>query len=184
MPSPILARADALMKLGEFERALKDYSSAIEHRNLLTGGSVIFKKRVTAAIQTGDYRQAYDDLKGLTRMLEPMPDAFAMLAMILARSPDKSIRDPEAALDYAKYAAKINEQPSYDFLVELALAAAYSANGNFEQAVAHQEMAIAAMRAEPSADVKAQLEAFKAGNDYPFQKKPVKRNANQPEQPE
>jgi hypothetical protein len=54
-------------------------------------------------------------------------------------------------------------------MVELALAAAHSVNGAFEAAVKHQEKAIAAVEGKVPPEMKAQLDAYKAGKEYPFQ---------------
>lgn len=159
-------RGDLFRELGKFDEAFGDYSKA----RTLDVSLRVAKKRLPIAIQVGEYREALNDARVLGRYSTSDPDDIAVLAMVLAKSPDEQVKNAKAALGYARYAREIDADYKTEALIERALAAAYSANGDFQAAVRHQERAIAAVKGEVRAELKAELAAYKAGKEYPFQK--------------
>lgn len=173
-------RGDALMTLGESKKAFDDYSKAIEIYTPAKASPWLIEDRISAAVESGDFRSALNDAEMLTEGISPpQPKYFAIYAMILARSPDGKVKDAERALDNAIYANAIRRRPSEAVIVEIALAAAYSVNGDFASAVKHQEKAIKAVKdrgGEPPKYMQLQLEAYKQKKELPFGSPEVERN--------
>lgn len=172
-PDPDLyeERGDALMLLGNSNQAFEDYSKAIAITAPSRSSFFLFAKRVWAAVGKGDYSQALADAQLLTtKSVSLKAESHATLALILARSPDPKVKNAKASLDAALLAAHLDKERRAVVLVEQALAAAYSANGDFEKAVIHQEKSLGAVKGRVPSEWKAQLEAYKTGKEYPFQK--------------
>lgn len=170
-PNPYLLRerGDAFMMLCQFDKAFDDYTKGILAKN--RRGQDLFERRIMAAVGKGDYRHALKDSEGFTRLSSASAESLAIHSLILSRSPDEQVRNAEEALDLAIRATITNPGSRNESLVECALAAAYSVNGNYKAAVLHQERAIAAEVGIVPAEMKAQLEAYKAGKEYPYRKK-------------
>jgi tetratricopeptide (TPR) repeat protein len=173
-PDLYVDRADAYMLLHEFERAFDDYTKAIESPTRRDPIYFILQYRVFAGVGKGYYVQALKDAKELTKTSPPQANAYAICALVLARSPDAKVKDPKEAMDYAIRAATMKAETKDEVLLEKSLAAAHSANGSFREAVVHQQRAIAAAKGKATAEAKAQLEAYRAGKEYPF---PFKKKA-------
>lgn len=174
-PDPELfeERGDAFMDLGDFHNAFDDYSMAIDRTPNGISTYFLLHKRCGAAVGKGDYRQALEDSQDLAKASPPRSEALAILALILSRSPDEKVKNPAKALDIATQAATVTTPPPNRMLVEQALAAAHSANGNFAAAVKHQERAIGFAEGHHRRELNAQLDAYKAKREYPF---PAKSN--------
>jgi tetratricopeptide (TPR) repeat protein len=169
-PDPYLyvERAYAYMLLGDFDRAFSDYTKAIESPGRRADWYSVLRYRVFAAVGKGDFVQALKDAKDCTKASPPQANAYATCALILARSPDEKVKNAKEALEYAIHASTM-EDPGKDVkLIEMALAAAYSATGDFKEAVAHQEKAIMAAKGGVTTEMKAQLEAYKSGREHAF----------------
>jgi TPR repeat protein len=68
------------------------------------------------------------------------PSAYNEFAWLLATHPDELIRNPQVAIDYAKYAITIDEYDEWIYVDTLA--AAYAAAGDFSNAAKYQRRAI------------------------------------------
>jgi tetratricopeptide (TPR) repeat protein len=173
-PQLFVERAYAYMILEDFNKAFDDYTKAIESPGR-ADWYLVLRYRVFAAVGKGDYVQALNDAKDLTKASPPQAGAYAICALILARSPDDKVQNAKEALEYASHASVMDDPGKDVKLIEMALAAAYSANGDFKEAVSHQEKAMMAAKGGASSEMKAQLEAYKGGKEYLYPFKKVSR---------
>lgn len=169
------ARADLLIKIGEYAKSYTDYTTAInvcfEQDRLGTG--LLTRKRLPAAIHAGFHEQALKDLEGLIRtdLAREETELYAIMALLLAKSPLPKIRDPRKSLDYANLASKMGTERAR-VLVERALAAAQSVNGDFEAAVEHQTKAFEEelqLEGRVTDITKKELEAYKKKKESPYE---------------
>jgi hypothetical protein len=97
------------------------------------------------------YREAADILRSL-RTIEPqVRDPLLFLAWLLATCPDESIRKPGEAVRLAEAARETPGDPD-DVRLSDALAAAYAAAGDFDQAQTAATQAVAARQRRGAAD--------------------------------
>ena len=83
------------------------------------------------------------------------PDLLESLAWILATAPDAGVRDGKTAVELARHAAELSGNAPN---VLDTLAAAYAENGQFDDAAAAAERALALARGEHRADLVEQIE--------------------------
>jgi serine/threonine-protein kinase len=101
------------------------------------------------------------------KLLLPEPShaaAFNSLAWIWATCPDESRRDGKKAIEYATKACELTGWKDADFLSTLA--AAYAECGQFKEAVAWQNKALALVPGDEAAKLRARLGAYQAGGAY------------------
>jgi tetratricopeptide (TPR) repeat protein len=122
----------------------------------------------TACMQTGDFATAARVLK---EGLNFVPDSVAMinsLAWILSTCPDESVRSPKLALPLARKACDLTANSNPKTLDTLA--AAYAATGDFPNAVATAEKAVALWEKQPDAaslaEARRRAGLYKAGEIY------------------
>ncbi len=96
------------------------------------------------------------------------PDLLESLAWILATAPDAGVRDGKAAMDLARHAAELSGEAAPNVLDTLA--AAYAENGQFAEAAAMAERALALARGAGPSDLIPQLEfrlqLYRGGQPY------------------
>ena len=97
------------------------------------------------------------------------PDLCESLAWILATAPDASVRDGKAAVDLARRAAQLSGEVAPPDVLDT-LAAAYAENGQFADAIATADRALALARRGSRADlipqIELRLELYRAGQPY------------------
>lgn len=111
----------------------------------------------------GEYSLALEDLDQAME-IEATPHTMAHIALLLASAPEKSIRDPERALDLGRKAA---EETGWDdpFVLE-GVAAAYAACGQPETAAGWILKAITKGKPEDRERLQDMLKVFKAGKPF------------------
>jgi tetratricopeptide (TPR) repeat protein len=90
--------------------------------------------------------------------------AFNSLAWVWATNPAESRRDGKKAIEYATKACELSSWKNADFLSTLA--AAYAECGQFKEAVAWQNKALALAQGEEAETLRARLDAYQAGRPY------------------
>ena len=88
----LCSRGDAYLLLEDYERAFADYSNAAKAGYRSKASLAIRRSR--AAIGMGDDRTALADARGATYPSPLQATAYAVTAMILAKSEDETVRDP------------------------------------------------------------------------------------------
>ena len=127
----LVARGDAENALRHFRDALRlDPSNAEAHYN---AGSMLRAR--------GEYAEAADHFRDALRLKPDWMPAVASLAWLLATAPDAALRDPDQAIRFAEQAADRTGRRDASALD--VLAAAYASAGQFDQAVATCEAALA-----------------------------------------
>jgi tetratricopeptide (TPR) repeat protein len=156
-------RALAHEKQGNTDRALADFDRAVN-----ANGSIFWiqLQRGDAYFRAGIYEEA---LEAYNAASELFPDSASILinrSLVLAAAPDETLRNPAQALADAQRANQIApRQPAY---ID-ALACAYAANGDFENAVQTQERAITFVPRDDAAaiaDYRTRLELYR--QNMPF----------------
>ena len=121
--------------LGDYDGAIADYTAAMQIR---TGYAEALNNRGFAWVKKGNLKQALNDFSRAIESDPAMVDAYNSKAWILATSSQTAYRNSGQALALAQKAAELNVGvDSMD-----TLAAAYAADGQFEEAIAAQKRAI------------------------------------------
>ena len=139
-------RGKTWVERGHLDRAIADYNKALEINpgNENTPYNMYYW-RGRAWDRKGHYDRAITDF-GKALEIEPHhANAHNVLAWILATSPDAGYRDGVKAVELAQKAVAI--QPQYYGFWDT-LASAYAEAGNFKDAIATQEKAIALLKKE------------------------------------
>ena len=118
------------VKQQNFASALKDYSEAI---HLFPEYVEAIANRGYAHKQLGDYRAALDDYRQAVTLAPRQPQAFNDAAWLIATCPEKSFRDGQRAVEYARHACELTEFRNGDYIDTLA--AAFAEAGQFSEAV-------------------------------------------------
>jgi tetratricopeptide (TPR) repeat protein len=155
----------ALQALGDQDGAMRHYRSAIE----LDPDYPQARGRLAFALaQQGKIREALDHFREAIRL---DPDWVAPrfgAAWALATDSDSTIRDPAEALRLAKSAAEMSDRR--DATVLDALAAAYAATGDFDQAVSVGEeaywLAIAKGQESLARTIESHMRLYRRGEPF------------------
>jgi tetratricopeptide (TPR) repeat protein len=129
-------RANAYSRLGDLDNALSDYDLAVT-----TDASVFWMhaQRGDAYFLAGNFAEALVSYDAALALNSDLASVLNNRALVYAAAPDDEIRNATQALADAHRANEISPgQPAY---ID-ALAVAYAANGDFENAVAEAERAI------------------------------------------
>jgi tetratricopeptide (TPR) repeat protein len=167
------ARGDEFMKMEEYGSALDDYSKALSLAQGPSRGSLLLKE-VWAAVGNEDYKLALDCARRTAMANYSRPDAYPTLALVLAGSNDDKVRDPKAALNAAKTAEGQLRPGHSRQMVNAALAAAFSVNGDFDRAAEYQQKVIDEAGKNTTRGMKSQLEAYKSRQEFRFPRKRMK----------
>jgi tetratricopeptide (TPR) repeat protein len=157
----INARGLAWLRLGMFENAAADFRRAIDKSPnspfLRSTSSGLLYKHLVAS----------DDWQSdLTRQISPTDSAYYNLAILLAAGPD-DVRDGAKAQAWAEKVCRLDKNRYYAF--QEALAAAYAAQGDFENARKRQRQAIAlAPDEEHEQELRKQLADYIDDKPYRF----------------
>lgn len=151
-------RAHAHHQSGDLREAMIDYNRALT----LDGGcekALVGRAMVRADQQL--FAEAADDFRQALKVGNPSATTYHAVSWFLATCPDKGFRDPTKAIEAARRALSMspeNDPHSFDVL-----AAAYASAGEFEQAVVHQEQAIAHANKPEKELYQARLESYQKG---------------------
>ena len=139
-------RGNSYSSLGKLEEALKDYDLAIKKAIELSGDpkdkrlAYFLYNRGFAYDRAGKAKEALAEYVKTIELNPDYPDAHGNAAWILAVNSDATIRNAAKALEYALVEAKRTKMERSSDLDTLA--AAYAANGQFDEARKHQQQAI------------------------------------------
>jgi tetratricopeptide (TPR) repeat protein len=154
--------AAALAGVGRPSEAIEQFRAALQLRPQLLEARVGV---ASAYAQVGQTRAAIAELEGLLREQPDWPPAQAALAWLLATTADPQLRDGTRAVQLAEAADRRTAHDNPEVLN--ALAAAYAERGQFAEAVATAEHALAlAQRNGPPAlldALPARLAQYRAG---------------------
>lgn len=175
-PGPELfeGRGDAYMVLKQYDRAYADFSTLVDSPRRRDRYKCL-RKLMEAAIQVGYHREALQIARTLEFTTPRDSYLLSLIALLQAGSDDDEVYDPDAALETARSALLCKEEGGV-VTVDLALAAAFSVNGDFEKAINHQEKAIKDAAGQAKDEWKAQLEAYKAKKKFRLSKSKVKND--------
>lgn len=152
----------ALLELDKLEDSIAASQSAIEIAPNLAD---VHKNLGLGLLRVARYREARDAFEAALRLNPQLPAALANAALLLAASPDPSVRDAGKALEYARRAALLTG--SRDVQALRALAAADAENGRFADAEQTLQLArsLAAelKNAEIDATLRQEQELYRAG---------------------
>jgi len=149
----------ALMQVGQTKSAVTSMQRAVQLRSDYAEGHYNLAHALSAV---GDQIAAVAQFREALRVRPAWPTALGALAWLQATHPD--VRDPEEAVHLASRAAELSE--NRDVAVLDALAAAYAAAGQFEEATRTAKMAEArAVASAPAlvAGIRARLDLYRAG---------------------
>ena len=132
-------RGGAWVHKGELDKALADYTKAVESDPEFEDA---YYNRAVVRTRKGEFAEALADYTEALERNGQYGDAYNQMARILAMSPDVQYRDGTKAVEYAEKALKIRLKPSYLDT----MAAAHAEQGSFEEAVKAQEKAIKLLR--------------------------------------
>jgi tetratricopeptide (TPR) repeat protein len=141
-----IAAANVYVKLGELDRALRQYTQALEKNATL---SLAYYRRAGISQRNNDGARAASDLRAMLALAPDSPRALAQLAWILAASPDAALRDGREAIAAAEHAVRLTRSRDADPLA--ALAAAYAEAGSWTEAVDTARRVIDTISADPEA---------------------------------
>jgi tetratricopeptide (TPR) repeat protein len=122
------------------ERAIMFGIDAFIKRGLAEPG--LYKLRVDINYSRGNYEESLAEIDRVIRMRGDTAGAHNQRAWILATCPEPNFRDGEEAIRSARIAVRLADGPEY----RDTLAAAFAEAGQFEKAIAEQEIAISMLR--------------------------------------
>ncbi|EMI18398.1 TPR repeat-containing protein [Rhodopirellula maiorica SM1] len=133
----ISGRGYIYFQQGNHEAAVKDFSRVIE---LTPESAVAFNNRGYNQFQLGNAADALADYDKAIELAPQYGLALQNRAWLLTTAEDTSLRDPAKAIESAKAACELSD---YSNLGDLsALAAAFAADGKFEEAIGWQEKVV------------------------------------------
>jgi tetratricopeptide (TPR) repeat protein len=121
----------------DYNRALTNINSLIK---LKPEDSILYEARAKVDQMLGNDRSALADFQQAAALNPSSAESLSNIATLLATSHDRQIRDPKQALRLARKACDITQWQDADGLDSLA--AAYAANGDYEEALRWQNLAI------------------------------------------
>jgi tetratricopeptide (TPR) repeat protein len=188
-------RALAYGQKGAYDQALADFTETLrlDPKNALAyfDRGLLYSRKAAHALAVADFDQALrlEELdtppshdrgaaqremrtekataKNYAKLL--LPDAahapaYNSLAWIWATSPDESRRDGKRAVAYATKGCELSDWKDANFLSTLAAASAEC--GQFKEAIAWQQKALALVQGDEAAKLRARLETYQAGRAY------------------
>jgi Flp pilus assembly protein TadD len=126
---------------GDLAGAAASYLRSVEHG---PDDAEAHMGLATVLVQTGDGVGALAALRAASELTPGAPQPLLAMAELLATHPDPSLRDPAAATRMARRAVELTRES--DPVALLALATAFASGGDFRQAVASGEQALAVAR--------------------------------------
>lgn len=148
-------------RMGAHTRAVADFNRVLEIEQPLSASS---RPRSPASLKSQGEKPAGPDYAKLLLPDSAHAAAFNTLAWAWATGSDAGRRDGKKAVEYATKACELSGWKDAAFLSTLA--AAYAECGQFKEAVAWQKKALALVRQEEAAKLRARLEAYQSGNPW------------------
>ena len=145
------------LRENRLDEALADFSKAIEIFPQFSGA---YLNRGTAHYAKRDYDSALKDYASAQQFDPNNVRAFNDAAWLLATCPVETVRNPKLAVQLAEQAESLSDLPVGNFLDTLA--AAYAADGRFDEAVQTAEQALKVMPDEDKPGTTARLEKYRA----------------------
>ena len=158
-------RGNAYARLGEMDKALQDFSWAIESD---PSWATSYVNRGNIYLSRGDWPKAVADFDKAIQVgpASASVQAYRDEAWLLATARDPAVRNGPKALRLAQKAVHLKDSPT----MRDALAAAYAETGQFEDAVREETKAIALAQsrhpAEEADAFQARLELYQKGMPY------------------
>ena len=146
---------------GDYQQALADYSQAIE---LYESYAAAFANRGYVHKQLGQIADAIADYERAIELDPAGPGAHNDLAWLLATSADDSVRDGDRAQELAAKACQLTGDKNADYLDTLA--AALAAQGEFAEAAARAEAAIALAADDSRGAIQQRLVLYQSEQPY------------------
>jgi tetratricopeptide (TPR) repeat protein len=146
---------------GDSEKAIADFDRWIQRQ---PESPSAYNNRGFNLQRLGRYREALADFQRSRELAPQYLLAMQNTAWLLATCPDDEIRDAQAALEIARQAHQISEGQSIG--VMKAMAAAYAASGDFEEAIAWQNQVIEQLPEDQQADEQELLDLYHAEKPY------------------
>jgi tetratricopeptide (TPR) repeat protein len=177
-------RGDAYMLLRKYDLAYEDFSTAATRTRGVRGVDRYksLRKLMEAAIQVGYHQEALEIARTLEFTTPRSPTLLSLIALLQAGSDDEEVHDPVASLETAKSALKYEPKGGDVVTVDLALAAAFSVNGDFTKAVHFQERAITNAGDQAADEWKSQLDKYKEKKPFRLTSKAKKQTDRGDEQ--
>ena len=150
--------ASALLRVGDRDEAIEHLRRAIELRQSYAEAHYNLG---VALVEAGRLHEALARFRDAARYRPGWADALNRSAWILATHPDPRVRDPREAIRLAERASELTGGRLPTILDTLA--AAYAADGRFDQAV---ETARRALGIEVDASIRGRLELYERGETY------------------
>lgn len=149
-PSFYVGRGNVYSKLNRLDDALKNFDTGTRKAIAFTGDpqdkrlAYFLYNRACAYDHAGRIKEALAEYEKAIQLDPSYPDAHCNVAWILATCSDPTVQDAKKALEYALLEARRTEgdPPARRAAVLDTLAAAYAANGQFEDARNSQKQAI------------------------------------------
>ena len=154
-------RGRILQELGDLHAATVALDQALEHA---PRDARYFEQRGNIHAEGGDYPRAVTDFLTAVHCDPSSADAYSTLAWVLATCPDEQLWDPEMALESAKRARRLS--PREDQRSLEAAAAAYAANGRFDEAIRLQQRAVLAAGDSAPNEMHVRLVSYQEGQPY------------------
>ncbi len=160
-----LAAGNVHAKRGEIDRALQQYTRALEKNGRLTKA---YYGRVGIYQLQHDWARAATDLRAMLALAPDSSKALVQLTWILASSPDAALRDAREAIEAGEHAVRLTRSSDADALG--ALAAAYAEAGSWAEAVDTARRVVEMFRADPEAleIARARLAQYELREPYRF----------------
>jgi tetratricopeptide (TPR) repeat protein len=165
-------RAYAHQQLGHFREASADLNRALD---ISPNDAETLTQRGNLAAEQGDYEQATKSYQRAITADPKSSDANRSLAWLMATCPNPEVFNPQQAIACAEQAAKLSS--GTDFLILDTLAAAHASAGQFKEAIAIEEKAIASAPPEVAPPLKHRLACYQGGVAYRIE--PAKKSVRQ-----
>lgn len=160
-----MAAANVHVKRGEIDRALRQYTLALEKNGRL---SMAYYRRAGIYRRQHDGARAASDLRAMLALAPDSPRALTQLTWILSSGPDAALRDGREAVAAGENAVRLTHSRDADALE--ALAAAFAEAGSWTEAIETARRAISTIGADPDAleIARARLAQYERGEPYRF----------------
>ena len=154
-------RGVAYKEIGEIDKALDDFNSAIYYDPKWPAAYV---NRSTIEAERGQCHEALADADKAMQLQYWEPRVLSHKAWILATCSDPSVRNAHDAIDLANRALKRRG----DWRAHEALAAAYAEAGQFDDAQREEETAIKTAKTRPAelSKMEERLQLYRSGQPY------------------